>query len=56
MTLHLHWKKSSASANGGNCVEVRSDRAAVRDTKNPCAEILIDVRPLISAIQRGDVR
>jgi Domain of unknown function (DUF397) len=34
---HLVWRKSSRSANGGNCVEVAwpADGVAVRDSKNP---------------------
>jgi hypothetical protein len=29
------WRKSSRSGETGNCVEVRRDRAAVRDSKRP---------------------
>jgi hypothetical protein len=29
------WRRSSSSGNSGNCVEVRSDLAAVRDSKHP---------------------
>jgi hypothetical protein len=35
---HADWRKSSYSANGGNCVEVAQNLAgviAVRDSKNP---------------------
>ncbi|MGX7828979.1 DUF397 domain-containing protein [Actinokineospora sp. 24-640] len=31
----MEWKKSSRSTNTDNCVEVRQDLAAVRDSKNP---------------------
>lgn len=29
------WRKSSKSNTGANCVEVRNDLAAIRDSKNP---------------------
>jgi len=29
------WRRSSRSGETGNCVEVRKDMAAVRDSKNP---------------------
>lgn len=44
---HAAWRKSSFSANGGNCVEiaevyVRDSRAvAVRDSKNPHGSVLL---------------
>ncbi|MBP2326791.1 hypothetical protein JOF56_007176 [Kibdelosporangium banguiense] len=31
----MNWRKSSFSGTGGNCVEVRNDLAAIRDSKNP---------------------
>ncbi len=31
----MTWRKSSRSAADGNCVEVRSDLAALRDSKSP---------------------
>jgi Domain of unknown function (DUF397) len=37
-TLDPHWRKSSYSGNGGDCVEVADDHAnhlTVRDSKNP---------------------
>lgn len=33
----MTWRKSSRSGSGGNCVEVRSDLAALRDSKKPTA-------------------
>ncbi|ACU35576.1 DUF397 domain-containing protein [Actinosynnema mirum] len=34
--MHPTWRKSTRSnASSGNCVEVRGDLAAVRDSKNP---------------------
>jgi hypothetical protein len=40
--IDTRWRKSSYSGNGGNCVEVGSDRSRVlvRDTKNRAAAIL----------------
>ncbi len=29
------WRKSSRSAESGNCVEIRNDLTALRDTKRP---------------------
>ncbi|GAA3002622.1 DUF397 domain-containing protein [Actinokineospora diospyrosa] len=44
----MTWRKSTRSNNGTDCVEVRSDLAAVRDSKNPTgAAISIDVRDLV---------
>jgi hypothetical protein len=33
------WRKSSRSGETGNCVEVRNDLAAVRDSKRPEASL-----------------
>ena len=33
------WRKSSRSGETGNCVEVRNDLAAVRDSKRPEAAL-----------------
>lgn len=40
MTLPSSWRKSSASSDGQNCVEVRDDLSAVRDSKNPDGGVL----------------
>jgi uncharacterized protein DUF397 len=33
----MTWRKSSRSGSGGDCVEVRGDLQAVRDSKSPKA-------------------
>lgn len=33
----MSWRKSSRSGPTGNCVELRGDLAAIRDTKSPQA-------------------
>jgi hypothetical protein len=33
----MTWRKSSRSGSGGNCVEIRNDLHAVRDSKTPAA-------------------
>lgn len=37
----MNWRKSSRSAVQSNCVEVRQDLSAVRDSKSPAAELPI---------------
>jgi hypothetical protein len=45
----MDWRKSSFSGTGGNCVEVRHDLAAVRDSKNPNGPTLtVDLAPLLA--------
>ncbi|GAA3002627.1 DUF397 domain-containing protein [Actinokineospora diospyrosa] len=42
------WRKSTRSSNGSNCVEVRSDLSAVRDSKNPGGPALpVDIQSLV---------
>lgn len=55
MTIPPRWKKSSHSVNGGDCVEVRGDLAALRDTKNPSPSIQVNVRALVSAVRSGRI-
>jgi hypothetical protein len=45
----MTWRKSSYSSQNGNCVEVRGDLLALRDSKNTTGPILhtIDVRQLV---------
>ncbi|MBE1466807.1 hypothetical protein H4W33_005819 [Kibdelosporangium phytohabitans] len=39
--------------NGSECVEVRADLGAVRDTKNPSLNIEFNVQDLVAAIRSG---
>ncbi|WP_075977026.1 DUF397 domain-containing protein [Actinokineospora bangkokensis] len=51
----MEWRKSSFSE-GGDCVEVRQDLAAVRDSKNPAGPALsIDLTQLTAAIRSGEL-
>lgn len=54
----MEWRKSSFSGSGGNCVEVRQDLGAIRDSKNPAGPVLVvepsALRQLL-APGRGDV-
>jgi len=36
----MNWRKSSFSGSGGDCVQVRQDLAAIRDSKNPNGPML----------------
>jgi len=48
------WRKSSFSGSGGNCVQVRQDQAAIRDSKNPAGPSLpVDLPTLLAAIRSG---
>jgi hypothetical protein len=48
------WRKSSKSNTGANCVEVRNDLAAIRDSKNPDGPTLtVDLARLLSAVREG---
>jgi hypothetical protein len=44
--LTLNWRKSSASANGGACVEVAQSGSSVlvRDSSNPSGAVLVFTR------------
>ncbi|WP_084793732.1 DUF397 domain-containing protein [Actinokineospora bangkokensis] len=51
----MEWRKSSRSTGTSNCVELRQDLAAIRDTKRPDVELPTPrtaVRTLISALSR----
>ena len=52
MTIPASWRKSSASANAGNCVEVRGDLGAVRDSKNPSGLTLLIGREAMEELVR----
>lgn len=48
----MEWRKSSFSGTGGNCVEVRRDLAALRDSKNHAGPVLTaDLSRLLATIK-----
>jgi hypothetical protein len=48
------WRKSSKSDTGAQCVEVRNDLAAVRDSKNPDGPTLtVDLTRLLTTVRGG---
>jgi hypothetical protein len=50
----MTWRKSSFSGTGGDCVEVRQDLAAIRDTKNPHGPTLtVDLASLLATVKSG---
>ncbi len=55
MNQQVNWRKSSRSNSGRQCVEMRSDRCAVRDSKNPAGTVLTvpNLATLVSEIKRG---
>jgi hypothetical protein len=46
------WRKSSRS-DSGQCVEVRQDLAAVRDSKRPGPELVAPVSALVQGLKDG---
>jgi hypothetical protein len=51
-----HWRKSSHSGQGTNCLELAADLHHIRDSKNPDGPTLgADLIPLIAAIKSGNV-
>ena len=46
----MEWRKSSFSGSGGDCVLVRRDLAAVRDSKNPGGPTLVVDLSRLSAL------
>ncbi|WP_424183384.1 DUF397 domain-containing protein [Actinokineospora sp. G85] len=51
----MEWRKSSRSGNAGNCVELRQDLSAVRDSKHPAAPLPLPrsaVQQLIARVSR----
>jgi hypothetical protein len=49
----MDWRKSSFSAGGGNCVQVRQDLAAIRDSKNPGPTLAVDLSRLLATVKSG---
>jgi hypothetical protein len=49
----MDWRTSSFSGNSGNCVQVRRDLVAIRDSKNPAGPMLaVDLAPLLAAVRK----
>jgi hypothetical protein len=52
----MNWRKSSFSGSGGNCVQVRQDIAAIRDSKNPSGLMLaVDLSGLLATVKTGQL-
>jgi hypothetical protein len=52
----MDWRKSSLSGEGGNCVQVRQDLAAIRDSKNPDGPALaVDLSCLLTTVKAGQL-
>src|SRR5262245_51354780 len=49
----MDWHKSSFSGEGGNCVQVRQDLTAVRDSMNPAAVLPVALCGLLIAFKDG---
>ena len=50
----MDWRKSSFSGDGGNCVEIRQDLAALRDSKNATGPALtVDLSRLLASVKSG---
>ncbi|WP_424189157.1 DUF397 domain-containing protein [Actinokineospora sp. G85] len=50
----MEWRKASFSDTDGNCVQVRQDLTAVRDSKNPAGPTLaVDLRQLAAVARSG---
>jgi hypothetical protein len=53
--MNMNWRRSSFSGAGGDCVEVRQDLAALRDSKAPGAVLPVSpaaLAELLSAARR----
>jgi hypothetical protein len=46
----MTWRKSSRSGSGGNCVEVRGDLRALRDSKSPTAIVPVSRDALVRLV------
>jgi hypothetical protein len=52
----VNWRKSSFSGNSGECVEVRQDLAALRDSKNTTGPTLaVDLTRLLATVRSGNL-
>ncbi|MCT2583884.1 DUF397 domain-containing protein [Actinophytocola gossypii] len=52
----MDWRKSSYSGTGGDCVEIRQDLAALRDSKNDTGPTLVaDLSRLLATVKSGDL-
>jgi hypothetical protein len=52
----MDWRKSSFSGDGGNCVQVRQDLAAIRDSKYPTGPLLaVDLCGLLATVKAGQL-
>ncbi|HEX6351786.1 DUF397 domain-containing protein [Actinophytocola sp.] len=52
----MDWRKSTFSGSGGDCVEVRQDLAALRDSKSPTGPVLaVDLSRLLAAVKAGEL-
>lgn len=50
----MDWRKSSFSGSGGDCVQVRQDLAAIRDSKNRTGPTLAtDLSRLLATVKSG---
>jgi hypothetical protein len=50
----MDWRKSSFSGDGGNCVQVRQDLAALRDSKDPDGRTLrVNLPGMLAAVKAG---
>jgi hypothetical protein len=50
----MDWRKSSFSGDGGNCVQVRQDLTAIRDSKNVNGPALAaDLSRLLAIVRSG---
>ena len=50
----MDWRKSSFSGDSGDCVQVRQDLAAIRDSKNPNGcELTVELTGLLTTVREG---
>jgi len=57
MTTTARWRKATASTPNGNCVEIRGDLQAVRDSKNLTGPTISgDVTALVRAVRDDRIR